>query len=922
MNRYEALGAPPSLSSKDMAMHVKMLPQSAISKELRTQYSAELLNPKLRMYDELSTLRFPRPGPAEENADYAEVFRKISHAGGAPIPYRFFKAEYGRLMEECGYSNAKQAQAAALINTIKNIQDPWRYLGYAAQYLRIAENSELDDSANACKPWSEALNAYMKFFAAAKCEDSFSYRAQTEERFRELCREAWDSFLQDALESLYRRMKDYMQRNNAEAVGACMSVLQLPQVKRIAPSLYSRAMDESLIPYTSAIRTAPTLGQAGEMYSKCPAALLKADEKGECRRAMLAAMKSAVEKLKDGGEKTGDIVRWAKELQAQTLYRTGSPLVKKDAEDFFEACAQFIRQVIQNETLSRVKDMELLITIMPPDFVIAKSNDKDMRQADLAGYGVLAYLNDAFSKELKAPYSADKARAFGKKTRGYIDRTLPKGELREKAIGEIMRFVIVQMQQSELITHEMMLAFFEDFPDGWPLDDPQLKTVGAFKANVLGQGSPTGEAGLQMKAVLLIKEAQGAEDCSQEQLKKLNSLIDFLCENPGLSLGENSLLEIVDHILIQAFVAGFNRLEQNGYDSGAKAVAQLAGSFLPPRTALPTGGRNKLNTDELMSYKDLDKLSSYVSRRRNLDTAKPTRPTRPTSPTRPTRPTHGASGGKRRTRLNGVRYRGGKFAAAVQYFLLAAAVTLAVGLAVSALLGRAQPGLYMWALLSLLPALTAVVLGLCGVFGLMCADGSRTRAACFGAFMRWFVVSGAVVFLSEYVSHLPWTDSLLLRLVSGIIRLVWMGLIFRALGRYAYRRSATSSVGGFTFTGGAVAAFFKYLLCSLILPCLVASLIWIFQWRVSAGWSFAFRLYGLLLAFGVLQAFFSACENSGARRFSKAAGTVVKMLNFPAALYYTLYYFDKLPMRWWLIALYIIYGLVCIVIFKAVNSDD
>ena len=49
-------------------------------------------------------------------------------------------------------------------------------------------------------------------------------------------------------------------------------------------------MDESLIPYTSAIRTAPTLGQAGEMYSKCPAALLKADEKGECRRAMLAAM--------------------------------------------------------------------------------------------------------------------------------------------------------------------------------------------------------------------------------------------------------------------------------------------------------------------------------------------------------------------------------------------------------------------------------------------------------------------------------------------------------------------------------------------------------------------------------------------------------------------------------------------------------
>ena len=40
MNRFEAMLAPPTLSNKDMAMHVKM--QTAISKDEANNYRAEM----------------------------------------------------------------------------------------------------------------------------------------------------------------------------------------------------------------------------------------------------------------------------------------------------------------------------------------------------------------------------------------------------------------------------------------------------------------------------------------------------------------------------------------------------------------------------------------------------------------------------------------------------------------------------------------------------------------------------------------------------------------------------------------------------------------------------------------------------------------------------------------------------------------
>ena len=80
MNRLEALLAPPTLSSKDMAMHVKM--QKAVPREQANSLRAEMLVPEVRLYDELTTLRFRRPGPEEESAAYTAACAALMQVSG------------------------------------------------------------------------------------------------------------------------------------------------------------------------------------------------------------------------------------------------------------------------------------------------------------------------------------------------------------------------------------------------------------------------------------------------------------------------------------------------------------------------------------------------------------------------------------------------------------------------------------------------------------------------------------------------------------------------------------------------------------------------------------------------------------------------------------------------------------------------
>ena len=832
MNLYEVLGAPPTLSSKDMSMHIKMMPSTLLSKEERTKYSGELLNTKIRLYSELKTLRFPpRPGAEEINSLYKTVCKKISHASGEPIPYRFFKAEFEKLLKDCNYtahSSPAELTETTLNNAIEQITDIWRYQGYAALLLRIAENSEESDPQNAYRAWLAAIKAYQRFFAKADVQDSCTYRAQTEEKFRQDCREAWDGFLVEQLEDVGRRLKRYIQKNKTDSVGACMKTLQLSVVKSIAPALSESVMQDTLLPYASAIRMAPTLKTAGEMYNNCPTTLLAQDERGECKRAMLGALKKATDQLTAGNADIAEIVRWAGTLKVTELYQKGALLLKKDAGDFYEACAKFIRDVIQDKKFDHVKEMELLVTILPADFVIAKSDKDDLKRDDMRGYGVMLSIDDTFEKEVTASMSTYAATAISKRVYRMIDDSIPEGDFayeRYATLGKVNRFLIVKLQ-GKSISREAFLAFIDIFPNNWPIDIPQISNFGELKKNMAGDP-------LIAKALERLKEAREAEPGSYMQERKIKALIDFACENPHLDLGQKDLKfkELVDQTLIQAFVGSinaymklnnsFNPNDRFNFDSirdvaakqnQAKDVMQVCGSFLPRRTKLPAEGSAKLTTDSLMEKLKVTKDKALVKRRKKYDrskakkTRKPkpekvtktkatktkatktkatktkTKPSRTYPPSRFSKPTH--------TKINGIKFRGGNVAAGIQYFLWMLILPAIAVYGITRMPMRSYESMIMHFLMYRATIYVWGALIVSGIFGLM-ANSYNKKTSGFGKAARVGVWMTAILLVFVLAAFRIWRVNTFPRVLLAIWAFTWLITMKQQIKKNAYYSSNT-----------------------------------------------------------------------------------------------------------------------------------
>ena len=95
MNRFEALGAPPTLSPKELSMHMKMIPSSVLSPSCERCMAAICLIQRFGCTTNWTTLRFPaHPGAEESSKLYHAACKLLTHATGEPIPYRFFQQEF------------------------------------------------------------------------------------------------------------------------------------------------------------------------------------------------------------------------------------------------------------------------------------------------------------------------------------------------------------------------------------------------------------------------------------------------------------------------------------------------------------------------------------------------------------------------------------------------------------------------------------------------------------------------------------------------------------------------------------------------------------------------------------------------------------------------------------------------------------
>ncbi|MDO5133235.1 MAG: hypothetical protein Q4D81_09670 [Eubacteriales bacterium] len=629
MNRFEAMLAPPTLSGKEMAMHVKM--QKEVSRDEANAYRAEMLVPEVRLYDELTTLRFRRPGPDVQNTAYRKACSALSGATGTPIPYRFFKGEFDRLLDEIGVPEEARDSMSSfkpdqITEAVLDLEDPWRTQAYAALCARIAQSSETEDAKHAAAAWDMAFSLYDIFFKSAKVEESTTYKQQTEEKFKADTVAAWDGFRRKLAEEIVGRTKDYIRDSKPASVAACIDALGTPAVRAVDSDAVDRALSESLIPYVNALRSAKSLKEAAGLYEKIPEQLVEKDTRQECVRAMLSVLSDEVGRLQENENSVQTVLRWINKLEVENLYKKGTPLVKKAAGDFYEKCALYVRDVINGSKHKKAKYADNLVGMIPDDIVVASSGDgKELHREDVIGLCTTAKLRSEYDSKFKSVSSEYNAREMGKSVYQMINTCampgLPAARKRELT-RHLCQNLLATLQQSEMRPN-LQLAFLECFEDNQPIVDENLKTVGGYKRMLRGEGSvPVGRVHGLSEGMRALAEFAGASEGSGAQHEALRKVIEYALDHPDEDVSGDPFIKLAETCCRNAFIGALNKkneVSDFAFNVDYKPIMELAASFLPAKYEFPAGSGKTMSMSLLES---LLKLNIDTGLRRKADQAR------------------------------------------------------------------------------------------------------------------------------------------------------------------------------------------------------------------------------------------------------------------------------------------------------------
>ena len=629
MNRFEAMLASPTLSSKDLAMHIRM--QTAIPRDKANNLRAEMMVPEVRLYDELTTLRFRRPGPDEDNAFYRDFCATLSAASGTPIPYRFFKGELEQLLSDMGVSQSSgSVPQKQLQQTVMNLSDPWRIQAYAALCARIAEASEAEDPAHAAKAWETAFALYSKFFSLAKAEDSTTYRQQTEDKFKQDTVAAWNGFLQQVLDKIIERTKGYIRDKKPESSKACISALGMKSLRAVDADAANRVAGSLMISYVNSITTAATLKDAAALYEAIPADVLKQDSRSECARAMLDAMEKeldrTVEKEKD--RDVALVIFWMNKLKIASLYSSGSALVKKAVSDFYEKCTVYFNKVLngydssKSKYSSSLRFADSLISLLPDDYVIARDqNGNQLKRKDLMGYCFASKLKSDYEGKMKSIRSESEAKSLGQTIHNVINRTPVTGCNRTELLKYLTKMTLIMMANM-LVEEEMepayQLAFLESFPDGMSTDEisingTKIRTVGEYKALIRDLTTPRVDPALQALA-----DFAQADVGSTDWLRSFSEITEHAIKEPNRDVNGTRYIEYADNCCRQVIVASINKKDDVSdytFRSYYVPAIGIAASFLPAGYQLPIGGGKTMSIENLMRLLNIDIAISEYTRK-------------------------------------------------------------------------------------------------------------------------------------------------------------------------------------------------------------------------------------------------------------------------------------------------------------------
>jgi hypothetical protein len=316
MNRFEILQAPPSLSPKELAIHLKMHPE--LPKEAAAKARTELLNPRVRLHDELTTTRVKvtgRPGPDA---------------------------------------------------------DPWEIQSWAALQLRTAIRAESAAPEEAVELWSQVIADYTAFFQKADVTQSYAHQLQTEDKSKATVVEAWNDFLIDERTALEERLGRYT--GQTQSMMACSQVLAIFDQKGIG-TRRNAGQDVIFGAFIQGLQQATDAAQALERYLEVPEPVRQTDSRDELARALLDAATKEATMLPHGFGDADVVYECGQYLDADDKLNPfiAGPLLRSAIEDFFEAIAAYSRFAVNDDQPAdiQVKSARLL-GLLPSDWVVGQ----------------------------------------------------------------------------------------------------------------------------------------------------------------------------------------------------------------------------------------------------------------------------------------------------------------------------------------------------------------------------------------------------------------------------------------------------------------------------------------------------------------------------------------------------------------------
>lgn len=599
MNRFEALLAPPSLSPKELSIHIRMHPE--IRSEVQVACKSELVSVSTRLHDELTTLRFRLPlgdGPADPR--YQRVNVALTGSRATPIEWRFFAGEFAGLVDE----HPRTVGPKTIMKTVQGLQDPWRVQAWAAQALRIACSAETEDPGHAASAWGSAARLYTAFFERCDVTESYTYGFQTDPAAQKACRTAWDGFLAGEVSALAQRADQYSRGQNAEAMAAALAALSTPEVTGLNPEAARHATATAQHAMVSGIRSASSLRAALEMYRIATVSDTR-------DRALLAAMATEARKLAKGFGDVDLIVECADLLGLRRVDDdTSGSLMRAARAEFYEAALAFAREAVSDAaSVQDKKHASRVLAYLPPEREAGRTATGSVTVSQLLAAlrggafeeerhrleAILKKLMDAPGDSAAEDRALDQMIAFVEGHKDFV--AIPEvAEAVHGAFGVIFSGAALRSLAGDSVrAHRMMDKITRALPEDQLVEIAGTKHSATEWSDLL-RGSGARALPVRGQFLALRQGLNRAPVASREEANAVSDIIGFARANELEPEDEAWLSKTLGIVFSNA--AG-HHLDHSASSCSCIPIMRQIVSFLPSDTRLDLGGQNATLTEHL-----------------------------------------------------------------------------------------------------------------------------------------------------------------------------------------------------------------------------------------------------------------------------------------------------------------------------------